>query len=133
VICYIYDASYTITQTGQTVHAGGETPRGENTTMEPTQTPGPDQIEIEIQGALSDASLPRFYLNGFSTTLGSSDVLVVLKQNNKPIALVNMSYTIAKSLSEKLANSISILEKLTGNTIMTTDDIQKKVRGAEDE
>jgi hypothetical protein len=101
--------------------------------MEPTQMPALEMIEMEIQGALHDENLPHLYVNGFSTTLGSADVIVVMKHNNKPVALVNMSYTIAKTLSQKLGDSISTLEKLTGNTIMTTDHIQVKVKEAEGE
>ncbi|MGE5446245.1 MAG: hypothetical protein ACM3SR_16890 [Ignavibacteriales bacterium] len=64
---------------------------------------------------------------GFVTSLGTGDVLIVLERNGRPIALLNTSYTTAKSLVEKLGGLITVLEQKTGNPIMTIDEITTKM------
>lgn len=59
--------------------------------------------------------------------------MIVLKNNNQPIALLNLSYTVAKTLYQNLAVTINNLEKKTGNTIMTTDQITKAMSRNEEE
>ena len=77
----------------------------------------------EIQSAIQDTELPRLYFNGFSITLSTGDILIVLKRNDIPIAVLNASYTVAKTLVQKIDGVIGKLEDVTGNIIMTTNDI----------
>lgn len=71
----------------------------------------------------------KFYCNGFTNYLGLSDVNLVMMLNNAPIASVNMSYTTAKTLAEKLANLISILEEQNDNQkILTTGDVENLLK-----
>jgi hypothetical protein len=51
--------------------------------------------------------------------------LVVLERNGQPVAVLNASYTIAKTLSVLLGNAIAQLEELSGHPIMTTMEIEK--------
>ena len=81
----------------------------------------PDAAAFLIESLSKD--IPHLYCNGFTNTLGVGDVLLVLQSGNEAVATVNMSYTLAKTLSEKLGNLIKFLEAKTGNNIMTTDDI----------
>lgn len=99
--------------------------------MEPNQQTEVPDLQVEIENALNNKDLPHFYFNGFTNSVGTGDVLIILKRNNKPIAVLNMSYTIAKSLSVKLGETVKALEELTGNTIMTTDDILSKIKEGE--
>lgn len=87
------------------------------------------QIEERIKNALEDKDIPGIYFNGFITSVGIGDVMVILQQANKPVAILNMSYTLAKTLAEKLGVAIANLEKESGNTIMTTDDIKQIFSG----
>jgi hypothetical protein len=96
--------------------------------MEPKVEDLQNQIlDMQLQQALEDPNIPKIYFNGFINVTGTADIIIVLKQNNRPIALLNTSYTIAKTLVEKLGSTISDLEEHTGNTIMTTDYIQEKM------
>lgn len=52
-------------------------------------------------------------------------MLIVLERNGQPVAVVNASYTIAKTLSVLLGNAIAQLEELSGNSIMTTTEIEQ--------
>lgn len=86
-----------------------------------------DNLTLQVKAALQDNNLPTFYFNGFSSTLSTGDILIILKRNDKQVAVLNTSYTVAKTLVHKLGGIIAQLEAKTGNTIMTTDDIGAKL------
>lgn len=96
---------------------------------------GGESVEnvARIDAAMGDPSIPKIYFNGFSCSLTGGDVTVALECNKKPVCVANMSYTMAKTLSQKLAGIVATLENITGNTIMTTDDIVTKIKAQEEE
>lgn len=71
--------------------------------------------------------VPTLYLNGFQSGIGNADVTIIAQQNGHPVAFLNMSYTLAKTLSVSLGNLISRLEEVTGNEIMTTHMIDARM------
>ncbi|MFO7972166.1 MAG: hypothetical protein R6U40_10495 [Desulfobacterales bacterium] len=81
------------------------------------------KIPEEINDALNNPEVPNLYSNSFSCALGQGDTVILFKNANKPIATINLSYTTAKTLAIKLQGLISYLEKISGNKIMTTEDI----------
>lgn len=85
------------------------------------------KLEKEFDKALGDPEIQKIYANGFSNAMGIGDIVILLKNSGKPIAVLNLSYTVAKTLALKLGALISQLEDATGNTIMTTDDIKKSL------
>jgi hypothetical protein len=84
-----------------------------------------DKQATELARLALEADCPKIYFNGFTTSVGAGDVVIALQCNGKPVAVLNASYTLAKTLSVFLANAIGKLEKATGNAIMTTEDIAK--------
>jgi len=86
----------------------------------------PNQVTVEerVQAALS-SSVPRIYFNSFISTLTAGDVCVVLEQNGAPVAVANMSLTVAKTLGTALAGAISFVEAHTGQSIMTSAELEK--------
>lgn len=94
--------------------------------MPTTQEQEQSKLKMEfISSAILNKEIPKFYFNGFSNGIGNSDIVIVLQLNNTPIAVLNTSYTIAKTLSKKLDEMIQNLETASGNSIMTTDDVNK--------
>ncbi len=83
-----------------------------------------DDLKQEVKDAIA-ADIPHIYSNGFNIVLGTGDVNIVLKRMGEDVATLNLSYTLAKTLSEKLGGTIKFLENKTGNTIMTTEDLHK--------
>ena len=79
-----------------------------------------------VEYSFSSLEVPKLYANGFISGHSRSDVYVVLERNGQPIAVLNMSFTTAKSLQESLAKTISNLEVMTDHVIMTIDDISTK-------
>jgi hypothetical protein len=86
----------------------------------------------EIQKII-DADVPHIYSNGFNIVLGAGDVNIVLSKMGQNVATISLSFTVAKTLAEKLGGSIKTLEKVTDNTIMTTDDIEKSLSPDKDD
>ena len=81
------------------------------------------EIELAITG-----ECPKIYANGFAAALGIGDVVVSFQKNGQPEAVLNLSFTVAKTLSVKLGQMVSDLERDTGQIIMTTDEVIKAIQ-----
>ena len=84
-----------------------------------------------IEAALQDAQLKQpqelthCYFNGFDIGLSNADVLITLKRNDKIVAQLNASFTVAKTLGLKLTHTIGMLEAGSGQPVMSTDEVGK--------
>lgn len=78
--------------------------------------------EDALRGATADSSIPKIYANGFITGVTHGDVVILLQRNGQSVTMLNMSFTVAKTLAQKLAESITALEARTKTTIMTTEE-----------
>ena len=82
-----------------------------------------------IRGAILAEDIPKLYVNGFAAFQGNSDMGIVFQLNGKPNLVINMSFTLAKTLSEKINQMVSDFEKKTGIDILSTYDVDKKMIG----
>jgi len=88
-----------------------------------TQRKKPDKdVMDQINEAIKDPNVPKIYSNGFLNAAGQGDTLILLLQNGKPVAVLNLSYTVAKTLALKLGQLIKNTEASAGTTILTTED-----------
>ena len=76
-----------------------------------------------IGDAITNPEVAKLYANGFIASFGNADMSLVFQRNGKPEAILNLSYTLAKTLSEKLLKMVKSLEDMTENEIMTTEFI----------
>lgn len=97
-----------------------------------TERPSLDFNEQMLK-ALVDDSIPKLYGNGFVISIGTGDIVFLIKRNDQPVAVFNFSYTVSKTLAEKLGALIVGFEHDTGQTMMTTDFIAKKLSEERDE
>ncbi|MCG8026415.1 MAG: hypothetical protein N0E59_08890 [Candidatus Thiodiazotropha taylori] len=74
-----------------------------------------------------DLDVPQIYFNGFTNAMGIGDLISVVQRNGKPVAIINMSYTIAKTYAEALNSMIADMEAKANQEIMTTHDVVNKV------
>ena len=95
--------------------------------MEDPQVLHQQKVQKQMDDALNNPELPRLYCNGFIVSIGTGDLFLALKLNETPIAVLNISYTVAKTLAQKVGTAIANLEDRTGNSIMTTEDIAMKL------
>lgn len=79
----------------------------------------------DVNAATKNPEIPNFYANGFMCALGTSDIAILLKLSENPIAVINLSYTAAKSLSNHLQKLVSHLENKTDHTIMTIEETKE--------
>ena len=70
-------------------------------------------------------AIANIYANGFSLGFTNADTQLVLLLSGRPVAVVNFSYTLAKTISEKLGKLVEEWEKQTGHPLQTTDSIDK--------
>jgi hypothetical protein len=77
----------------------------------------------EQMGVMMGASPKLLYMNGFKVGYSATDVFIVLQRNGSDMGVLNISYTLAKTLSEALQTLIKELEQKTGQTIMTAQVI----------
>ena len=82
-----------------------------------------DLAQTQIQAGLKLPDEKKIYFNGFASAVGKGDILIVLLEDNNPVALLHASHTIAKTLSLKIGELINTLETKTGRQILTTDDV----------
>ena len=78
-----------------------------------------------INKALENTEIPKLHFNGFVNTMAIGDVLMVLENNGKPVAILNGSYTVVKSFADSLNNLIENLERKSERKIMTTNEVEK--------
>jgi nucleoside-triphosphatase THEP1 len=97
--------------------------------MENDQKALADQIKLAIESE----NIPKFYINGFVNAYHIADVILVCTRNGKVELAINMSYTTAKTLAEKLNALITTFEKRTNHDIMTIDTIKEKISKFEEE
>lgn len=88
-------------------------------------------MDARFLAALS-AQVPSVYFNGFITKLSVGDITVTLERNGTPAGVLNMSYTVAKSLAFSLSQVIAQLEEITGRDMLTTGEISKMVAQQEE-
>jgi hypothetical protein len=69
----------------------------------------------------------QMYFNGFQLGVGAGDVVLTLTLNGREQIRTNMSFTLAKTLEVKLREAIGLLEKHSGKTIMTSDDVTRYI------
>lgn len=81
-----------------------------------------------LEAALADPAMTRLYANGFTLGITNADAYLVLQLMGKPVATVSMSYTLAKTLSERLGKLVADWEAKTGQKLATTDIIDQAFR-----
>ena len=97
-------------------------------------TPKPDKAndDASLKAAVDDPEIPKLYANSFSVALTNADIIIVLQRfGQRPVAVVNMSYTLAKTLAQRLGALVSKFEMdIARQNILTTDRIDEAVEGA---
>lgn len=78
-----------------------------------------------LAAAQSDPAVARIYANGFAVGLTNADAVIVLQLSGHPVAIVNLSYTLAKTLAQRLGRIVAELETAIDTTLVTTDKIDE--------
>jgi len=104
-------------------------------TLQPKVLPANDAAKISpdmqklMETALSGGA-SMIYANGFALGMTNADAFIVLQQFGRPVAIVSVSYTLAKTLSQKFAGLVKEWETKTNAELQTTDMIDMKFKEA---
>lgn len=82
----------------------------------------------QINKAVDDPELPNFYFNGFSISAGNADVVILLKVQDRPVVTLRTTYEVAKTFVRKMEPLILSIEKVTGQSYLTTDEIGERMQ-----
>jgi hypothetical protein len=72
--------------------------------------------------------VPIHYFNGFEIAFGNADFTITFKLDNRQTCAFKGSYTIVKTLSQKLAATFSQFESLVGRPMLTSDEVLKALQ-----
>lgn len=79
----------------------------------------------QIHDAMASKEIPQIYFNGFAMSVSTGDIILLAQRNGESAYIINLSYTVAKTLAERLTNIVAVLEKGAGQPILTTDQVKK--------
>lgn len=93
-------------------------------TNDTTQVTQPSVQELQQMVNVAFAEAPFLYANGFVNGLGLTDAYMVLHANARPVAVVNMSMSVAKTLGQNLLAMIESYEQQTNQTVPRVEELQ---------
>jgi hypothetical protein len=76
------------------------------------------------------AGVPQIYFNGLQMGLTAADSYIVLERNGAPVAILNCSFTVVKTLSLFGGQAMSSFEELVGREILTVQDVDRLMNEA---
>jgi hypothetical protein len=79
----------------------------------------------EIKATDQSEGIPIHYFNGFDISFGNADFTITFKLDNRQTCAFKGSYTIVKTLSQKLSDSFSKFEGIVGRPMLTSDEVLK--------
>ncbi|EJP16402.1 hypothetical protein [Leptospira interrogans] len=82
----------------------------------------------QMQQILTSGTIPQVYFNGFATGVSTGDINLTLMLNGRPVLILNASYTVAKTLSQKLKVAIDLVETKNSFEIKTIDELTKGLK-----
>ena len=86
------------------------------------------KMQKMIEEVMASEQIINIYGNAFICFNTNADMGIIIQKNNKAIAIINLSYSTAKTLGEKLTNMVRDFEKTTDHTIMTINIIDEKLK-----
>lgn len=85
--------------------------------------------QIDVAQILKDPSVIKIYVNGLTVGMSLSDVFMVVNSGPMPSAVIQMSFTTAKTMMQSLTQLITGFEENTGQPLLTMEDIKNKCFG----
>lgn len=86
----------------------------------------PEGVESLLSEAFHAEDVPKIYANGFHLGHTNADVSIFLRQHGKVVAIVSMSFTLAKTLAQLVGNHILELENDLDHKFLTTQHFKEK-------
>lgn len=91
----------------------------------------PTNFDKRVQLGLQLPDEKKFYFNGYTITLSPQDVVIVLQNNDQPVAFLNTSHTIAKTMVEALSKLLDDFEKASKHEILTLGEYEERLKNVD--
>ncbi|HOU57021.1 MAG TPA: hypothetical protein PK556_08785 [Smithellaceae bacterium] len=67
------------------------------------------------------------YFNGFAFGVGSGDMLITLLRQGVPVATMNASFPVLKTLAMQLGAAVADIERKMGQPVLTIDELSGRL------
>lgn len=71
---------------------------------------------------------PTHYFNGFNIAFGNADCELTIKLDNRVTFHLKTTYTVAKTLTEKMNSALTAFEGIVGQSMLTTESIFEAIQ-----
>jgi hypothetical protein len=85
-------------------------------------------MEDPLAVATEQTERTIIYFNGFTIGVGNADFAITLRLENAERVSLKCSYTVAKTLAEKLTIIVGQFEKATEHNLMTTEQVGEALK-----
>lgn len=83
----------------------------------------PAAVQELLEQIGKDPEVAKIYSNGFTLGLSNADAYLLLKRSGQVVAMVNLSFTLAKTLHQKLGRMVAEFESRSGQALLTTEEV----------
>ena len=87
--------------------------------------------EEVFRKVVNDPTIPRFYANQSYNVNTGRDLSILLLNNNVPVAVLNLSFNMAKTLALQIGELIRDFEDTTNTQILTILEIDESFKKKE--
>jgi len=87
---------------------------------------GDQADQVDVTALMKDPQVVKLYVNGFNVGTSLSDVFMVTSSGATPVAVIQMSFTTAKTLMQVLNQIINDFEEKTGQPLLSMGEIKEK-------
>ncbi len=81
----------------------------------------------QVQQAFALAQLPTFFFNGFNNSFSATEITSVLSFGPKPILLLAMTPSVAKTFALAVLESIEQYETASGVSVPTLQELTERI------
>jgi hypothetical protein len=87
------------------------------------QSPETDTAGVAFLNA-AQLPIPHFYINGFVNNLSATEITTVVQFGSRPLCMISMPLSLAKSYVLALQELVSKYEEATGNSVPLLQDVR---------
>ena len=83
-----------------------------------------ETMRKKFDEALNNPDVPQIYVNALQSGYNNTDFILLLESNGRPSVILNLSYTLAKTLVQNIGNNIADMETQMGHSIHTMEEME---------
>ena len=84
-----------------------------------------EAVRKKFDAVLDDPNVPQIYVNSLQSGFNNTDFILLLESNGRPSAILNLSYTLAKTLVQTIGSNIAELEAQLGHSIHSMEEMDR--------